>query len=159
MPKDKNKKKDKKSGEGKMPKQLRNIGRKAMKLADNPVVSEVVAAALLSAAAALRENDGARGKAVKAGKVALDAAEGLTRSSSKVGDSLRKLALDLARRTLDSWDGQDSPAAASAKPPRSPKPGKPPKPQKPPKPPKPPKAVTSGAKGGKSGKSGSRGKG
>ena len=55
---------------------------------------------------------------VKAGNVALDAAERMTKDSGKVGDSLRKLALDLARRTLDSWDRSDSPASASAKPSR-----------------------------------------
>ena len=135
----KDKKKDKKAGGVKVPKQLRKIGKKAMKLADNPVVSEVVAAALLSAAAALRENDGARRKAVKAGKVALDAAEGLTRDTGKTGNSLRKLALDLARRTLDTWDRPDSPSAAAPRPPRAPKPPKPSRPPKPPKGPKPPK--------------------
>ncbi len=140
MAKDKNK--DKKGGGVKIPKKLRKIGNKAMKLADNPVVSEVVAAALLSAAAALRENDGARRKAVKAGSVALDAAESLSKNSGKVGDSLRKLALDLARRTLDSWDRADSPAAAAAKPaPAANKPAK------------------SKPKGGKGGKAGSGGKG
>ena len=107
-------KKDKKSGGVKMPKKLRKIGKKAMKLADNPVVSEVVAAALLSAAAALRENEGARRRAVKAGTVALDAAESMTKDSGKVGDSLRKLALDLARKTLDNWDRADTSASPKA---------------------------------------------
>jgi hypothetical protein len=144
MAKDKNK--DKKAGGVKIPKKLRKIGKKAMKLADNPVVSEVVAAALLSAAAALRENEGVRRKAVKAGTVALDAAESMTKESGKVGDSLRKLALDLARKTLDSWDRADSPAAARAKPASSSaKPtGKPAK---------------SGGRGGKGGRSGGGGKG
>jgi hypothetical protein len=139
MPKDKNK--DKKDGGVKIPKRLRKIGKKAMKLADNPVVSEVVAAALLSAAAALRENDGARRKAVKAGNVALDAAERMTKDSGKVGDSLRKLALDLARKTLDGWDRPDTPAASAKPAPAAKKPAK------------------SKAKGGKSGKAGSGGKG
>ena len=101
---------------------------------------------MLSAAAALRENEGARRKAVKAGTVALDAAESMTKESGKLGDSLRKLALDLARKTLDSWDRADSPAAAAAKPASgSAKPAR--KPSK------------SGGKGGKSGKSGGGGKG
>jgi hypothetical protein len=139
MAKDKNK--EKKAGGVKLPKKLRKIGKKAMKLADNPVVSEVVAAALLSAAAALRENDGARRKAVKAGTVALDAAERLSRDSGKIGDSLRKLALDLARRTLDGWDRPDTPAAAggdAAMPATKP--------------------ATRGAKGAKGGKKGNAGK-
>lgn len=144
----KDKKKDKKTGGARMPKQLRKIGKQAMKLADNPVVSEVVAAALLSAAAALRENDGARRKAVKAGKVALDAAEGLTRDSGKTGDKLRKLALDLARRTLDNWDRDDAPAAAPPKPAKPPNPPKPAKPRKPAKPAKSAKPVKSRKPGG-----------
>jgi len=142
--------KSKKSGGVKIPKKLRKIGKKAMKLADSPVVSEVVAAALLSAAAALRESEGGRRRAVKAGTVALDAAERMTKDSGKVGDSLRKLALDLARKTLDSWDRADTSASASAKPSR---------PASPAKPPKPPKPAKSGAKSGKSGKSGGTRKG
>jgi hypothetical protein len=140
MARDKNK--DKKGGGVKIPKKLRQIGKKAMKLADSPVVSEVVAAALLSAAAALRENDGARRKAVKAGNVALDAVEGISKDSGKVGDSLRKLALDLARRTLDSWDRADSSAAAKAKPARPAS-----------------KPAKAGARSGKGGKKGGGGKG
>ncbi len=138
MAKDKNKK----SGGMKVPKKLRKIGKKAMKLADNPVVSEVVAAALLSAAAALRENEGARRKAVKAGTVALDAAESMAKDSGKLGDSLRKLALDMARRTLDSWDRADSPSAADSKPAKAA--GKP---------------ARAAAKGGKGGKPKAGGKG
>ena len=48
-------KKSKKAGD-KLPKKLRKLGAKAAKLAEQPVVSEIVAAALLSAAAALRDN-------------------------------------------------------------------------------------------------------
>lgn len=104
----------------KIPKKLRKVGKKAMKLASKPAVSEVVAAALLSAAEALRENEGARRGAVKAGKSALDAVEGFGRESGKLGDSLRKLALDLARKTLDNWDRADG-GAAAAKPAAKPK--------------------------------------
>src|SRR5688572_11291438 len=122
--------KDKKSKSAgvKLPKKLRKLGRKAIKLAEQPVVSEIVAAALLSAAAALRETESGRKSAKRASG---DAAAG------KLGDSLRKLGLDLARRTLDAWD--------DSAPPKPPKPSKPSKPPKPPKPPKTGKGKGGGA--------------
>jgi hypothetical protein len=114
MAKDRKDKKDKKAGV-KVPKKLRKIGKKAMELAGEPVVSEVVAAALLSAAEALREKPGVRRAAVKAGSGALDAAEKAGKKSGKIGESLRKLAIDLARQTLDNWDRADGDAGARAK--------------------------------------------
>lgn len=91
----------------KIPKPLRKAGKEALKLASEPVVSEIVAAALLSAAAALR-GDKAVAKAGKGGaeaaEAAGDAAANATRRASKLGDSMRTLALDLARRTLDNWE-------------------------------------------------------
>ncbi|HEY1606628.1 MAG TPA: hypothetical protein VGF77_13630 [Allosphingosinicella sp.] len=103
--------KDKKKGKGKkednvlkIPKPLRKAGKEALKLAGQPVVSEVVAAALLSAAAALRNGETAARAGRKAAGKAADAAEGASREASKIGDALRGLALDLARRTLDNWD-------------------------------------------------------
>jgi putative endonuclease len=131
--------KDKKSkpAAAKLQKKLRKLGRKAVKLAEQPVVSEIVAAALLSAAAALRETEGG-GKGRK--RAAGDASVG--REAGKLGDSLRKLALDLARRTLDNWDNAEpaqAPHLRTAQPPKPPRPAKPPKPPKPPKPAKPSK--------------------
>jgi hypothetical protein len=110
---------DRKESSGvKIPKPLRKAGKEALKLAREPVVAEIVAAALLSAAAALRGDKTAAGlgkdgskAAGKAGKAGVKAAAEAGREASKIGDSLRGLALDLARRTLDSWD---RPAAAPA---------------------------------------------
>jgi hypothetical protein len=100
------KNKDKK-GKGKkdeagvrIPKKLRKAGKEALKLAKEPVVTEIVAAALLSAAAALRGDKAA----AKAGAAGAETAAEATRHASKIGDSLRTLAIDLARRTLDNWD-------------------------------------------------------
>jgi hypothetical protein len=106
----------------KVPKKLRKAGNRAMKLAKDPVVSEVVAAALLSAAAALRETKNpsvAPAAAVAAG----DALEGAKRQAGKLSDSLKVLAIDLARRALDSMEkgggsakkGADSPAGGAEK--------------------------------------------
>jgi hypothetical protein len=95
------KKKDKlpkEIGGVKVPKKLRKIGNKAVKLAKEPVVSEVVAGALLAAAAALREGGG--GKQSAAG----DAVEGAKRQAGRLGDSLKVIAIDLARRALDNLE-------------------------------------------------------
>jgi hypothetical protein len=100
--KDKKGKGKKDDGGVRIPKTLRKAGKEALKLAKEPVVTEIVAAALLSAAAALRGDKAAA-------KTAADTAADAGRQASKVGDSLRALAIDLARRTLDNWD---RPAAA-----------------------------------------------
>jgi hypothetical protein len=104
MAKGKDKKKDKKGKKDeagvRIPKPLRKAGKEALKLAREPAVAEIVAAALLSAAAALRGDKGA----AKAGKEGAEAAAEVGRRASKTGDALRTLALDLARRTLDNWE-------------------------------------------------------
>lgn len=86
----------------KVSKAVRKAGKSALKLAETPAVSETVAAALLAAAAALRDppatkRAAAAGTAGEAGEDAL-----------RLGDSLRRLALDMARRTLDAWEAADS---------------------------------------------------
>jgi hypothetical protein len=102
----------------KVPKKLRKAGNKALKLAKDPVVSEVVAAALLSAAAALRETKDPK-VAPAAADAAGDAVEGVKRQANKLSDSLKVLAIDLARRALDGMEkggasakkkGDESPA-------------------------------------------------
>jgi hypothetical protein len=107
MAKGKDKKdKGKKADKGvKIPKPLRKAGKEALKLAKEPAVAEIVAAALLSAAAALRGDKAA----AKAGKQGAEAAADAGRQAMKIGDSLRTLAVDLARRTLDNWE-QPAPA-------------------------------------------------
>ncbi len=88
----------------KLPKKLRKAGKKALKLAQEPVVSEAVAAALLAAAAALREGPATKQAAKAAGAAALDEVEEAGRQASRLGDALRSFAIDMARRTLDNWD-------------------------------------------------------
>jgi hypothetical protein len=88
----------------KVAKVVRQAGKKALKLAEQPAVSETVAAALLAAAAALRDppatKRGAGAAADSAGKAAQDAIG--------LGDSLRRLAIETARRTLEAWEAADS---------------------------------------------------
>jgi urease accessory protein UreF len=103
---------DKKKSKTKIPKEvggvkvsksLRKAGNKALKLASEPAVSETVAAALLAAAAALR--DPARTKRNAA--AAADTAGAASQEALKMGDTLRKLAIDMARRTLDAWENSE----------------------------------------------------
>lgn len=88
----------------KVSKAVRKAGKTALKLAEQPAVSETVAAALLSAAAALRDPPATRRTAKAAAETAGDAAQ----QAISLGDSLRKLAIDMARRTLDAWEAADS---------------------------------------------------
>jgi hypothetical protein len=81
----------------KVPKELRKAGRKAVKLVQDPVVSEAVAAALLSAAAALRAGTGGK----TGSGAAASAAKGAKREASAVGDAVKLIAVDLARRTIE----------------------------------------------------------
>ena len=104
----KDKKAEKAEGGVKLPKALRKFGDEAVKLAKQPVVSEIAAAALLAAAAALRDNKNFKATAKAAGDAgeaaardAGEAAQQAGRDAAKIGDALRTLALDLARTTLD----------------------------------------------------------
>lgn len=90
----------------KVPKKLRKIGKKAIEIAQQPMVSEIAAAALLGAAAALREGKDLKGKdAAKAAGAAGDAARTAAREAgaevSKLSEALKVLAGDLARRAVD----------------------------------------------------------
>ncbi|HEX8467056.1 MAG TPA: hypothetical protein VF620_04550 [Allosphingosinicella sp.] len=94
----------KRIGGVKVSKAVRQAGKSALKLAETPAVSETVAAALLAAAAALRDPPATR----RAAGAAADAAGEAGRDAIGLGDSLRKMAIDMARRTLDAWDSRDS---------------------------------------------------
>ena len=95
VPKDKKKKdkKDKtrgKNGPSKAVKRLKT-------LAENPLVADVVAAALVGMASALKDSDKARRLANKAG----DQLNALAKTKAKKGNAMWDLALDVGRRTLD----------------------------------------------------------
>jgi hypothetical protein len=90
----------------KVAKAVRKAGKSALRLAEQPAVGEAVAAALLAAAAALREPPATR----RAGAAAADSAGKAGQEAIRLGDSLRKLAIDMARRTLDAWEAGDSKA-------------------------------------------------
>ncbi|HEX8239046.1 MAG TPA: hypothetical protein VF574_04820 [Allosphingosinicella sp.] len=88
----------------KVSKAVRQAGKTALKLAEQPAVSETVAAALLAAAAALRDPPATR----RAAGAAAGAAGEAGQEALKLGDSLRRMAIDMARRTLDAWESADS---------------------------------------------------
>ncbi|MFL6725072.1 MAG: hypothetical protein ACJ8FS_01000 [Sphingomicrobium sp.] len=107
MAKDKKKKdkKDKKGGNGSS---LRKAPSKAAKslqaLTENPLVADVVAAALVSMAAALKDSEKARRLASDAG----DQLNAISKKSAKQGNAMWDLALDVGRRTLETLAGEES---------------------------------------------------
>lgn len=118
MGKDKKKKKKGGSAAGKL---------KAF--ADNRIVADVVAAALVATASALKDSK----KAQRLASTASDELEKLSKKGAEQGNAMWKLALDIGRRALDE-------IAGGSKAPKTPKAPKAPKPPKRPKPPKTPKA-------------------
>lgn len=80
---------------GKAPK-VRKVVDGARKLAANPAVTEVVAATLVAAAAALRDPKKARAMAAEAASELRQAAK-----SGAEGGALWQLALDVAQRSMD----------------------------------------------------------
>jgi hypothetical protein len=105
----KDKKKKKKNGAGKTAKRLKA-------LADNRIVADVVAAALVGAAAALKDSRAARKLAETAG----DELEKLSKKSAERGNAMWQLALDVGRRALDEVIGESA-APKAPKAPKSPK--------------------------------------
>jgi hypothetical protein len=89
------KKKDKKAA--KPAKVAKKATKKLKKLSANPIVADVVAAALVAMASALKDSDKARRLANDAG----DQLTGLSKKSSRHGNVMWELALDIGRRTLE----------------------------------------------------------
>ena len=101
MPKDKKKdgkpKKDKKKGNGALSAKTPRKAAKSLKqLSQNPLVADVVAAALIGMAAALKDSDKAR-------KLANDASDELgamSKKGAKQSGAMWDLALEIGQRTL-----------------------------------------------------------
>jgi hypothetical protein len=83
---------------------------KAAELASNPAVAEVVAATLVAAAAAMRSPDKARAMAA----AAAEELESVGENAKERGSAMWALALDVARRSLESAGN-----AAAARPKKS----------------------------------------
>lgn len=82
----------------KVPKSLRSAGKSAKKLAQEPIVGELVAAALTAAAAQLASSKGTR-------RAAGDAASATMKDATAIGASVKRVLIDAARSLLDSYDG------------------------------------------------------
>ena len=112
MSKDKKKKKDKKAGNAAV---LKKVPKKAAKslqaLTENPLVADVVAAALVSMAAALKDTEKARRLANDAG----DQLNAISKKSAKQGSAMWDLALDIGRRTLDTLASEEKPRGKSGR--------------------------------------------
>lgn len=81
------------------------VTNKTAKLASNPIVGEVVAATLVAAAAALRNPKKARAIA----EAAADEIGTASKQISDRGSALWKLAMDVARNSMDAIAGEDEP--------------------------------------------------
>jgi hypothetical protein len=79
---------------------------KAAKIASNPAVTEVVAATLVAAAAALRDPKKARQMAL----AATDEIKAATKDAQGRGAAMWQLALDIAKRSLDTANADTKPA-------------------------------------------------
>jgi hypothetical protein len=77
-------------------------------IAQNPLVADIVAAALVSTAAALKDSKKARLLAAQAG----DELEKLAREGSEKGSAMWQLALDIGRRSLESLSSEIAPKRA-----------------------------------------------
>jgi hypothetical protein len=125
----------------KVPKKLRKLGNQAAKAVKDPAVTEVVAGALLAAAAALREGKDPKtvvGAAVKSGFKGAANSGGI-----RLSDSLKLLAMDFAKRTLDGM-GEKKEGAGDAPQPAAGAGEVRPAPAPPPRATRTPKAVTEG---------------
>ena len=112
MAKDKKKDKPVKAGKkgkkaakkGSAPPSAKGSARKLKDWSQNPFVADIVAAALVAAAAAMKDSGKARRLAAEAG----DELEKLSKKGSERGNAMWQLALDIGRRSLEELADSDS---------------------------------------------------
>jgi hypothetical protein len=111
VPKDKKNKNDKKTrkaqkkaGAAVLGKAPRKAAKSLKSLSQNPLVADVVAAALVSMAAALKDSDKAKKLASDAG----DQLNAMSKKGAKQGSAMWDLALDVGRRTLETLAGEEA---------------------------------------------------
>src|SRR5690348_8435100 len=105
--KDKKKKKDKKAKKAGAAK-----GSTLRALAQNPLVADVVAAALVATASALKDSKKARRLATQAA----DELGKLSKVGAEQGNALWDMALQIGRRSLEALTAEDAPKRAKSKP-------------------------------------------
>ena len=104
MAKDKKKKKDKKGSAAKATDSIKS-------LAKNPLVADVVAAALVATASALKDSRRARALASEAG----DELAKLSKAGARQGEALWEMALQIGRRSLEALNAEEGPKRSKAK--------------------------------------------
>ena len=87
-----------KAKKGKSAKSAKKTANKLQSLAQNPLVADIVAAALVGMASALKDSDKARKLATKAG----DELDKMAKTGAKQGGAMWDLALNIGRQTLES---------------------------------------------------------
>ena len=98
MAKDKKKKSNDKTRKvGKLSKAPKKAAKTVKALTQNPLVADIVAAALVGMAAALKDSDKAKRMAGKAG----DQLNKMSKTGAKQGNAMWDLALDIGRQTLE----------------------------------------------------------
>ena len=107
MSKDKKKKKDKKARKAGSAK-----GSGLRALAQNPLVADVVAAALVATASAFKDSKRARRLATEAA----DELGKLSKAGAEQGNALWDMALQIGRRSLEALTAEDAPKRAKPKP-------------------------------------------
>jgi LAS superfamily LD-carboxypeptidase LdcB len=109
--KDKKKPDDKKSKKGKkkvsgssLAKAPKKAAKSLQALTQNPLVADVVAAALISMAVALKDSDKAKKLASDAG----DQLNAMSKAGAEQGNAMWDLALDIGRRALETLAGDEA---------------------------------------------------
>ena len=108
----KKKKKDKKSAGQSSGLFSPRTAKRLQEISRNPLVADVVAATLISAASALRDSKKAQQIAANAG----DELEELAHRGAKSGNALWQLALDVGRKSLEALVAEDGPKRRKPKP-------------------------------------------
>jgi hypothetical protein len=126
--KTKKKKKDK-AGKAASGGKASKITKRLEELSNNRFVADIVAAALVATASALKDSKKAKALAASAG----DELENLAKEGAERGNAMWKLALEVGRRAIESIAGEDEKAPRAPKAPKAARAAKAPKPPKRPK--------------------------
>jgi len=103
------KKKDKKDKKPGKTSSGPKLSKRLKQISDNPLVADVVTAALVAAAAALKDSNKARQIAAQAG----DELTALSKKGAEQGNALGQLALDVGRRSLEAVASENRPRKAA----------------------------------------------
>lgn len=112
MAKDKKKKKDKKDKKSASTSTGSAAANKLKVLSQNPIVADIVAAALVATASALKDSKKARRLASEAG----DELAKLSKAGAEKGNALWEMALEIGRRSLEELTIAEAPKQSKSKP-------------------------------------------